>query len=80
MAEPIEIAPLKSIEMGRSPSRTPNVASRPPTLDVMAMTLRRQVEESFAGISFVVDLPWDVVEALDKALESTRYRWIRPMP
>lgn len=55
---------LKSIETGRSPSRTPNVASRPSTLDVMAMVLQRPVEESFVGISFVADLPWDVVEAL----------------
>lgn len=60
---------LKSLEAGLSSSRTPNLASRPPASDVTAMAVRRPVEESRDGISFVVDLPWDLVEALGKALE-----------
>lgn len=58
------IALLASLETGLFPSRAPNVSSRPPGFDVTVLAAKRAVEESAAGISFVVDLPWDIAAAL----------------
>ena len=56
-------AVLESLE-GRSSARVPNVTSRPPQLDIARLAQRRAVEESAAGIAFMMDLPWDLVEAM----------------
>lgn len=63
---------LKSMEQGASSFRTPNTSVRPPTFDVTALALSRPVEESKFGISFVVDVPWDLVEASGRALSADR--------
>lgn len=62
---------LKSLETGLSPSRTPNAASRPPSFDIIGMTLQRPVEQHQSGISFLTDLPWDVVAAMNAELATT---------
>lgn len=59
---------LRSLEQGISAHRPPNSSDRPPDFDVAALALSRPVEESKYGISFVVDLSWDLVEASAQAL------------
>jgi len=56
-------AVLETLE-GRTLGRTPNVTSRPPKLDVARLAQRRAVEESAAGITFTMELPLDLVEAM----------------
>ena len=58
------IALMKELEAGLSPSRPPQVASRPPKLDIAVLASRRAVAETSKGISFVTDLPWDLVDGL----------------
>ena len=57
------MAVIESLE-GRAPSRLPNVTSLHPRLDITRLTQRRAVEESATGIAFVMELPWDLVEAM----------------
>ncbi len=59
---------LRSLEQGISAHRPPNSSDRPPDFDVTALALSRPVEESKYGISYVVDLSWDLVEASAQAL------------
>ena len=61
------IAAVRMIEAGVSPSRPPNVSSRAPSIDVAQLATMRPVEMSAAGLSFVLDLPWDLVDPLVKA-------------
>ena len=61
------IALMKELEAGLSSSRPPQVTSRPPKLDIAVLASRRAVAETGKGISFVTDLPWDLVEALAEA-------------
>ena len=61
------IALMKEMEAGLSASRPPQVTSRPPKLDIAVLASRRAVAETGKGISFVTDLPWDLVEALGEA-------------
>lgn len=63
---------LRSLERGVSAHRPPNSSDRPPNFDVTALALARPVEESKYGISFVVDLAWDVVAASAQALSADR--------
>jgi hypothetical protein len=39
----------------------------PPGFDITKLATKRAVEMSLSGISFVTDLPWDVVEGLAAA-------------
>lgn len=63
---------LKRIEQGISPSRPPNTSGKPAGFDVTALAKSRAVEESTEGISFVVDMPWDLVEASWRAMTEDR--------
>ncbi len=55
---------LSRLEYPASSARPPNVTSQPPRIDVAALAQRRAVEESASGISFVAELPWDLVGAM----------------
>ena len=59
---------LKRMEHGTSQARVPNSSSKPPGFDVTALAVARAVEESKDGISFVVDMSWDLVEASWRAM------------
>lgn len=63
---------LKRIEQGGSPGRVPNTSVKPPGFDVTALAVSRAVEESKDGISFVVDMSWDLVEASWRAMTDDR--------
>jgi hypothetical protein len=63
---------LKRIEQGSSSSRPPNTSVKPAGFDVTALAVSRAVEESREGISFVVDMSWDLVEASWRAMTEDR--------
>jgi hypothetical protein len=60
-------AALRELETNSSTGRPPNVTSRSPALDVAKLAPNRSVEMSSTGISFVFDVPWDLVDALHDA-------------
>lgn len=61
------MALLKLLETGHSPSRPPNASGPSPGFDIAALATRRAVDQSAAGVSFVLDLPWELVNALSLA-------------
>jgi hypothetical protein len=63
---------LRLIEGVGSSSRVPNTSTRPPAFDVNRIAGFRPIEESGSGISFVVDMSWDVVEASWRAMTEDR--------
>ena len=56
------------MEQGTSQARVPNTSSKPPGFVATALAVSRAVEESKDGISFVVDMSWDLVEASWRAM------------
>ena len=65
----IALTALRQLESTGSAGRPPNVTGRPPALDVAAMAPGRPIEMSSTGASFVLDVPWDMLEALGTAAE-----------
>jgi len=63
----VATAALSELEAGVSPARPPNLTSRPPKFDPLALSRTRPIEQSAAGISFLTDLPWDLVSAMTAA-------------
>ena len=60
---------IKTLETGGTSARPPNAVGRPPKLDVSVLASKRAVAENGRGISFVTELPWDLVEGLVAAAE-----------
>jgi len=58
---------LKDLEGSGSPARPPNLTSRAPAADAATVAIHRPVELSSAGASFVIELPWDIVDGLHDA-------------
>src|SRR3569832_1683656 len=65
----VAMAVLKELD-GSSVTRPPNITSRPPQFAVAALAQHRPVEGSSTGISFLCDLPWDLVTGLMLATTS----------
>ena len=63
----VAVAALKDLEGSASPARPPNLTSRAPALDTATVAVRTPVELSSAGASFVLELPWDIVDGLHDA-------------
>lgn len=60
-------AALNELEDSAFPARPPSTTSRMPALDVSELTPNVAVEMSATGMSFVLNLPWDLIEALHDA-------------
>jgi hypothetical protein len=60
-------AALEELETAASPARPPNLTSRAPALDVTRLAPSRPVEMSSIGVSFVLEIPWPLVDALHDA-------------
>lgn len=60
----VALGAVRTLEAGVSPARPPNVTSRVPAV---ALGAARPVELSAMGISFVLDLPWDLADPLTEA-------------
>jgi len=63
----VAIAALREMEGSPSPARPPSLTSRAPTVDAATVALRSPVELSSSSASFVLELPWDIVDALHDA-------------
>ena len=60
-------ATLMELESSSSPARPPSTTSRTPGLDVSRLPPNVAVEISATGMSFVFELPWDLVDGLHDA-------------
>ena len=60
---------IKTLETGETSARPPNAVGRPPKLDISVLGSKRAVAESGRGISYVTELPWNLVEGLIDAAE-----------
>jgi hypothetical protein len=60
-------AALREMEESGAPARPPNLTSRSPTVNLSTLPPDRAVEMSARGASFVIELPWDIVDALHDA-------------
>ncbi len=56
------IAAVRALESGAGSWRPPMSPAAGPPLDIAALASSHPMEMHAAGVSLVVDLPWDIVE------------------